>query len=149
MALYWSQWKPEYWNQETMDGIVNYCHSNVVRASMAVEYGGYLEDKDKQMELVETVIEAAIKDDLYIIVDWHEEKADSHAAEAVDFFGQISKKYGKYPNILYETFNEPTNQSWSDAIKPYHEKIESLNASSIYPGFLNEAHIKVVLSQSI
>ncbi|KAJ8924554.1 hypothetical protein NQ315_000703 [Exocentrus adspersus] len=124
MSLYWSIWQPQYWNQESVDGILKYCHSNVVRAPMGVGYSnGYLADKEEQMKLVETVVEAAIKDDMYVIVDWHEENADSHEEEAVDFFDKISKKYGKYPNILYETFNEPTNQSWSDTIKPYHEKV--------------------------
>nr|AMA76415.1 cellulase 5 [Mesosa myops] len=126
MALYWSQWMPQYWNKDTIDGIHDSCHSNVVRASMAVDDGqggGYLFDPDTQMQRVETVIEAAIADDLYIIVDWHEEKADTHQAQAVDFFSKISKKYGKHPNILYETFNEPTDQSWSSTLKPYHEAV--------------------------
>uniref|UniRef100_A0AB39A370 Endoglucanase Z2 n=1 Tax=Glenea cantor TaxID=983541 RepID=A0AB39A370_9CUCU len=123
MALYWSQWKPQYWNAETIQGIHDSCHSNVVRASMAVEYGGYLTDPEGQMKLVETVVEAAIANDLYIIVDWHEEKADTHQAEAVDFFDKISKKYGSYPNIMYETFNEPTTQAWSSTLKPYHEAV--------------------------
>lgn len=123
MALYWSQWKPQYWTSDTVQNIHDNCYSNVVRASMAVEYGGYLTDPDGQMALVETVIEAAIANDIYVIVDWHEEKAETHLAESVDFFDKISKKYGSYPNVMYETFNEPTTQSWSDVLKPYHEAV--------------------------
>nr|AFN89566.1 cellulase 5B [Anoplophora chinensis] len=125
MCLYWSIWKPQYWNEETVQGIHDSCHSNVIRASMGVETndGGYLTDPDGQMKLVETVIEAAIKHDLYIIVDWHEEKAGTHQTQAVDFFDKISKKYGSYPNLMYETFNEPTTQSWSSVLKPYHEAV--------------------------
>lgn len=125
MALYWSQWKPQYWNEETVQGIHDSCHSNVVRASMGIDTndGGYLTDPDGQMKLVETVIEAAIKHDIYVIVDWHEEKAETHVTQAVDFFDKISKKYGSYPNVMYETFNEPTTQSWSEVLKPYHETV--------------------------
>nr|UNG40291.1 glycoside hydrolase family 5 subfamily 2 [Gaurotes virginea] len=125
MALYWSQWKPQYWNAETVAAIHNTCHSNVVRASMGVDTvdGGYLTDPDGQMALVETVVEAAIANDLYIIVDWHEEHADRNLERAKDFFDKISKKYGSYPNIMYETFNEPLEVSWSDNLKPYHEEI--------------------------
>nr|UNG40278.1 glycoside hydrolase family 5 subfamily 2 [Anisarthron barbipes] len=125
MALYWSIWKPQYWNKETVLNIHTKCHSNVVRASMGVDTfdGGYLTDPDGQMKLVETVIEAAIAADIYIIVDWHEEHADEHQKEAVDFFDKISKKYGKYPNILYETFNEPVDISWPKVLKPYHEAV--------------------------
>nr|UNG40316.1 glycoside hydrolase family 5 subfamily 2 [Oxymirus cursor] len=125
MALYWSIWKPQYWNADTVDAIHNVCHSNVVRASMGVDTddGGYLTDPEGQMELVQTVIEAAIDSDIYVIVDWHEEHAERHVAEATEFFDVISKKYGNYPNIMYETFNEPLEVSWSDDLKPYHETI--------------------------
>nr|UNG40300.1 glycoside hydrolase family 5 subfamily 2 [Leptura aurulenta] len=125
MALYWSIWKPQYWNADTVAAIHDECHSNVVRASMGVDTfdGGYLRDPQGQMKLVQTVIDAAIANDIYIIVDWHEEHAEDHLAVAKDFFGQISKKYGSYPNILYETFNEPLDVSWSDDLKPYHEEI--------------------------
>jgi len=39
------------------------------------------------------------------------------------FFSEMAKTYGHLPNILFETFNEPIYQSWSHAIKPYHEQI--------------------------
>nr|UNG40324.1 glycoside hydrolase family 5 subfamily 2 [Rhagium bifasciatum] len=125
MALYWSIWKPQYWNAETVAAIHDECHSNVVRASMGVDTfdGGYLTDPDGQMKLVETVIEAAIANDIYVIVDWHEEHAEDHVARATDFFDKISKKYGSYPNIMYETFNEPLDVEWSTDLKPYHEAV--------------------------
>nr|UNG40305.1 glycoside hydrolase family 5 subfamily 2 [Mesosa nebulosa] len=125
MSLAWSIWWPQFYKAATVDGVKNGCHSNVVRAPLAVDTndGGYLTDPEGQMKLIETVIEAAIKDDIYVIVDWHEEKAETHLAQSVDFFDKISKKYGKYPNIIYETFNEPTEQSWSEVLKPYHEAV--------------------------
>nr|USZ80401.1 ANC_GH5_2 [synthetic construct] len=123
MSLFWSIWMPQYWNEATVDAIHNECHSNVVRAAMAVDNDGYLTDPEGQMELVETVIEAAIEDDIYVIVDWHEEHADNHLEEAKEFFDKISKKYGSYPNIIYETYNEPLDVSWSDVLKPYHEAV--------------------------
>nr|UNG40337.1 glycoside hydrolase family 5 subfamily 2 [Spondylis buprestoides] len=125
MALYWSIWKPQYWNQATIDGIHSRCHSNVVRASMAVDTqsGGYLTDPEGQLALVETIIEAAIKDDIYVIVDWHEEHAYNNLEKSQGFFDTISKKYGSYPNIMYETFNEPTDADWATVIKPYHEAV--------------------------
>lgn len=125
MSLAWSIWWPQFYNEATVEGIKNYCHSNVVRAPLAIETndGGYLTDPEGQMQLIVDVIEAAIKNDIYVIVDWHEEKADTHLEQAVDFFDKISKQYGSYPNIIYETFNEPTTQSWSDVLKPYHEAV--------------------------
>ncbi|XP_018564984.1 uncharacterized protein LOC108906255 [Anoplophora glabripennis] len=125
MSLAWSIWWPQYYNEPTVEGVKNGCHSNVIRAPLAIETndGGYLTDPEGQKKLIVDVIEAAIKHDIYVIVDWHEEKAETHLEQAVDFFDQISKTYGGYPNIIYETFNEPTTQSWSDVLKPYHEAV--------------------------
>nr|UNG40295.1 glycoside hydrolase family 5 subfamily 2 [Exocentrus adspersus] len=125
MSLAWSIWWPQYYNKATTDGVKKGCHSNVIRAPLSIDTadGGYLKDPEGQKKLVVAVIEAAIKDDIYVIVDWHEEKADTHLNQSIQFFEEISKTYGKYPNIIYETFNEPTEQSWSDDLKPYHEAV--------------------------
>nr|UNG40281.1 glycoside hydrolase family 5 subfamily 2 [Anisarthron barbipes] len=125
MALFWSIWYPQFYNQATVDGVHKGCHSNVIRAALAVDTkdGGYLKDPAGQQALIEAVVEAAIKDDIYVIVDWHEESAFNHLAQAQDFFDKISRKYGGYPNIIYEPFNEPVNAAWSSVLKPYHEAI--------------------------
>nr|USZ80408.1 glycoside hydrolase family 5 subfamily 2 [Tetropium fuscum] len=125
MALFWSIWYPQFYNRATVDGVQTYCHSNVIRAALAVNTtdGGYLDDPEGQQALIEAVIQAAIEDDIYVIVDWHEEQAFDHLEEAKDFFDKISKKYGSYPNIIYETFNEPVDASWSEVLKPYHEAV--------------------------
>nr|USZ80409.1 glycoside hydrolase family 5 subfamily 2 [Tetropium fuscum] len=132
MSLFWSIWATQYYNETTVAHIYDDCHSNAVRAAMAIttEDGGYLTDPDGQLALVETVIEAAIANDIYVIVDWHEETAQDHVTEAKEFFDTISKKYGDYPNIIYETFNEPLDVSWSTVLKPYHEEIiETIRAN--------------------
>nr|UNG40283.1 glycoside hydrolase family 5 subfamily 2 [Anisarthron barbipes] len=125
MSLFWSIWYPQYYNKRSIDGIHLRCHSNVVRAAITVDTldGGYLTDPETQLQDAYAVIEAAILDDIYVIVDWHEEQAYKHLKEAQEFFGNISRRYGGYPNIIYETFNEPTQVSWSDILKPYHEAV--------------------------
>nr|UNG40321.1 glycoside hydrolase family 5 subfamily 2 [Phymatodes testaceus] len=126
MSLFWDVWMPQYYNEESIDGIHDLCHANVIRAAMAVETeedGGYLIDPEETLERVYAVVDAAIKDDIYVIVDWHEENAYTHLDSAKEFFDTISKKYANVSNILYETFNEPVDVSWSDVLKPYHEEI--------------------------
>nr|UNG40284.1 glycoside hydrolase family 5 subfamily 2 [Agapanthia villosoviridescens] len=123
MSLFWSVWMEYYWNAEAVSAIKNNCHSNIVRAAMAVEYEGYLTDPAKQMKLMETIIEAAIKDAIYVIADWHDWNGEKHLQQAKGFFDQISKKYGHYPNLIYETYNEPIDIDWSSVVKPYHEEI--------------------------
>nr|UNG40290.1 glycoside hydrolase family 5 subfamily 2 [Gaurotes virginea] len=125
MALFWSIWYPEFYNKETVQGVHTYCHSNIIRPALAIDTkdGGYLEDPEGQMALIEAVIEAAIEEDIYVLVDWHEVDVVLHLNEAKEFFDHISKKYGHYPNIIYETFNEPVDISWSLILKPYHEAL--------------------------
>nr|UNG40315.1 glycoside hydrolase family 5 subfamily 2 [Oxymirus cursor] len=123
MSMFWSVWMPQYWNRATVHAIRANCHSNLVRAAMAVDYEGYLTDPQTQMRMVETVIEAAIAEDIYVIADWHDWAGESHLQQAQGFFDQISKKYGHYPHLLYETFNEPLEISWSSVVKPYHEAV--------------------------
>jgi len=38
------------------------------------------------------------------------------------FFAEMSQKYGKHPNIIYEIFNEPDYESWPE-IKDYAEEV--------------------------
>ena len=67
--------------------------------------GGYLGILDK-------MVEAAIENDIYIIVDWHSHRAEHEQALAKEFFATVSKKYANVPNIIYEIYNEPVNTSW-------------------------------------
>nr|UNG40342.1 glycoside hydrolase family 5 subfamily 2 [Saphanus piceus] len=125
MSLFWSVWMPQFYNQATVDGIKTYCHSNIVRAVMAIDTkdGGYLTDPAYEQGLVEKIIEAAIKDDIYVLIDWQDFEAENHLKESLDFFDKISKKYGRYANIIYEPYNEPISLDWSGVVKPYHEQV--------------------------
>nr|UNG40279.1 glycoside hydrolase family 5 subfamily 2 [Anisarthron barbipes] len=125
MSLFWSVWMSQFYNQESVDGIKKYCHSNIVRPVMAVDTndGGYLTDPDYEQGLVEAVIEAAIKDDIYVLIDWQDMEAEKHLKESIEFHDKISRKYGAYPNIIYEPYNEPISLNWTGVVKPYHEAI--------------------------
>lgn len=125
MGLFWSIWMPYYYNKTTVDGIKEYCHSNIVRTMTAVDTisGGYLTDPDYENALVDAVIEAAIEDDMYVLLDWQDFEAENHLEASLEFFDRISKKYGSYPNIIYETYNEPITLEWSSLVKPYHEAV--------------------------
>lgn len=123
MSLFWSQWAPEFYNFETVKNLKEGWNINVIRAAMAVEQGGYLENPQREKEKVKQIIEAAIDLDLYVIVDWHDHHAEDHLPEAKLFFAEIAKEYGHYPNLIYEIYNEPLDVSWSDVLKPYHEAV--------------------------
>jgi endoglucanase len=85
---------------------------------------GYLINPEKTRERVENIIQNALDLGVYVIIDWHSHNADTFVAEARAFFSDMAALYGQYPNVIYETFNEPLgNVSWSAVLKPYHESV--------------------------
>uniref|UniRef100_A0A914CEV5 Glycoside hydrolase family 5 domain-containing protein n=1 Tax=Acrobeloides nanus TaxID=290746 RepID=A0A914CEV5_9BILA len=124
MSLYFSQWQPMFFNNLTIAQLKCYWNANIVRAVMGIEYGGYLENPETEYEKIKAVIEAAIENGIYVLVDWHEEHAylPEHTAAAIQFFTNISATYGNYPHVIYEIFNEPSNATW-EVIKAYHVKV--------------------------
>lgn len=123
MSLFWSQWMGKFYTSETVAWLKDDWKCSVVRVAMGIESGGFLQNPVKEEEKVHTVIDAAIREGLYVIVDWHDHHAEKHEKEAIKFFSAIAKKYGHHPNIIYEIYNEPLDVSWSDVIKPYSEAV--------------------------
>lgn len=96
----------------------------VIRAAMGVEErNGYLRNPTGMVTIVRTIVRNAAELGLYVIIDWHDHNAEDNTDEAKEFFSRMAIEFGHLPNVLYETFNEPTRQSWSDVVKPYHEAV--------------------------
>ncbi|WP_271765231.1 glycoside hydrolase family 5 protein [Aquimarina algiphila] len=124
MSLFWSQWMGQYYTKEAISWLKKDWKCNIVRAAMGVEdTDGYLSNKETEKQKVYTVIDAAIEEGIYVIVDWHSHHAEDHLEEAKAFFSEVAQKYGSTPNIIYEIYNEPLNVSWKDVLKPYHEQV--------------------------
>lgn len=113
----WHNWWPRFYKEETVAWLVDDWNCNVVRAAMGVEpKGAYLSKPNFAIKKMEAVIEAAIDNDIYVIIDWH-----SHGLrldEAKEFFADMAQKYGKFPNIIYEIYNEPIEDAW-EQLKEY------------------------------
>lgn len=109
----WHNLWPRFYNKKALKWIADDWHANVFRAAMGIQIeDNYFENPELAMRCMTNVIEAAIKNDVYVIIDWHAHTM--HTAEAKDFFGRMAKKYGKHPNVIYELYNEPVNDSWDD-----------------------------------
>jgi endoglucanase len=117
----WHNWWPRFYNA----GAVKWLHEDwkctVVRAAMGIEPDkGYLKDPAGSVSKIKAVVDAAIKEGIYVIIDWHDHNI--HQAEAIEFFDKMSKEYGKYPNVIYEIFNEPDHETWPE-VKAYSEAV--------------------------
>jgi len=125
MSLFWSQWIGKYYNRETVKWLKDDWKCTVVRAAMAVDQGGYLSNPEQEKAKVIAVVDAAIAEGLYVIIDWHDHHGEDHVEEAKTFFSEMAQKYGSYPNVIFETYNEPLDVSWENVLKPYHEAVIS------------------------
>lgn len=125
MSLFWSQWMPQYYNSETIAWLQNDWKCTVIRAAMGVdEDGGYAHSPAIEQEKICAVVDAAIELGIYVIIDYHSHHAHKNPEMAKKFFSAMAKKYGKYPNVLYEIYNEPLQDaSWKSHIKPYAEEV--------------------------
>ena len=113
----WHNWWPRFYNASTVKWFRDDWGATVVRAAMGVDPDrGYLKSRDWSLEKIEAVIEAAIENNVYVIIDWHSHKV--HTNEAKEFFTRMAKKYGHHPHVIYEIFNEPERIAW-EPVKQY------------------------------
>lgn len=132
MSLFWSVWEgAAFYNPGAIDWLVRDWKINTIRAAMAVEApGGYLYPASQRTQLkhVNTVVEAAVANGIYVIIDYHSHQAIENPDTAVKFFELMAQKYGDLPNVIFEIYNEPSQDpdkndyEWSQ-IKTYAEKV--------------------------
>lgn len=121
MSFGWSCFHPRFYTAGAVHELVKEWHSTVIRASLGVEPAkGYKQDSATQVQLIKTVIDAAIKEGVYVIIDWHSHNINLE--EAKTFFRNIAMEYHQYPNIIYEIFNEPDHETWPE-VKRYSEEV--------------------------
>ena len=125
MSFFWSQWMGKYYNAEIVKWLKDDWQCNIVRVAMGVDEGGeaYIANPEIEKQKAYAVIDAAIAEGIYVIIDWHTHHGEDYITEAKIFFDEVSKKYGDTPNIIYETYNEPLDVSWETVLKPYHEEV--------------------------
>ncbi|MCA0892487.1 carbohydrate-binding protein [Microbulbifer agarilyticus] len=129
-SFFWSNngWGGEkFYNSSIVSWLKSDWKSGVVRAAMGVEDpGGYFDDPAGNEAKVRAIVDAAIANDMYVIIDWHSHYANEHDwSRAVNFFSRMAADYGHTNNVIYEIFNEPKQVSWSSGVKPYAESVIS------------------------
>jgi endoglucanase len=149
MSMFWSDATGiQYYNKEVIKWAVDNLKIDVFRYAMGVRYydsdGGtsnaldakysYYDNPDTQTGKIDQMVEAAIENDIYIIIDWHSHRAyeSNEKAKAKSFFSEMAAKYKGVPNIIWEVFNEPAG-SFNDwgSIKSYaNDVIGGIRANS-------------------
>ena len=118
----WHNLWPRFYNAESVRYLTEEWHAGLLRASMGIGINdlSYLVNPEYAQRCITTVVDAAIEQGVYVLIDWH-----SHTLElepAVKFFTEMATRYKGVPNVIYEIFNEPVEQTWPE-VKAYAEEV--------------------------
>ena len=129
MSTHGLQWYGQYAGAQSIANTAAY-GANVFRVAMYTGEGGYLSQPEEMTQAAFRAVDAAIEQDMYVILDWHilsDGDPLAHEREAQVFFRRAAERYRNTPNVIYEICNEPNGAiTWEDNVKPYADRIVSL-----------------------
>ena len=148
MSLFWScaANQQRYWKKDIITGLVERQNIQLIRAAMAVDDmgewadGHYFTKPDFYQAMLDEAVEAAIENDIYVIIDFHSHVAADSVENAKSFFRIQAEKWGKYDNVIFEVFNEPICTSGS---------VGDNSDCSEYGGFIGMDGIKTYADQVV
>lgn len=125
MSSHGLQWYPQFAGSNAMANTVRH-GANVFRLAMYTAEGGYLSNPEQLKATVQNAVQAAVQNDIYVIIDWHilsDGNPMSNLEAAREFFTEMAQMYQDTPNVIYEICNEPNNVSWAGEVRPYAEEL--------------------------
>ncbi|WP_407445879.1 cellulase family glycosylhydrolase [Fibrobacter sp.] len=148
MSLFWScaANQQRYWKKDIITGLVERQNIQLIRAAMAVDDmgdwadGHYFTKPEFYQAMLDEAVEAAIENDIYVIIDFHSHVAADSVKNAKDFFAIQAQKWGDYDNVIFEVFNEPICASGS---------VGDNSDCSEYGGYIGMAAIKTYADQVV
>jgi len=122
---------PEYITADSISYMKKAWGINVIRLAMYTsDYNGYCVGDDNNRnalkEKIDEGVKAAIDNDMYVIIDWHilnDNNPNEYKSEAIQFFGEMVRKYENNENVLYEICNEPNGDTTWDDIYDYASEV--------------------------
>lgn len=126
MSAFWINWDPgaKYANRDVVVTLAQDWKCSVYRLSVGVEPdGAWIDNPGKYIPMISEVVDACLEQGVYVIIDWHAHDTHSYYEQEATFFRAVAETWGENPNLIYEIWNEPIKQSWSEEIKPYSQKL--------------------------
>ena len=124
-----------FYNAGAVERIAKDWKAEVVRAAYGATSRAFTDaDAVANRNRIETIVDAAIENDVYVIIDWHSHNAQNERTQAKDFFAYMAEKYGQNDHVIFELYNEPICSNGSNScqaagrttwaeIKDYAEEI--------------------------
>jgi aryl-phospho-beta-D-glucosidase BglC (GH1 family) len=155
---------PFPYTSSAVTNLVNQWHVQVIRASMfpydpwniqagtakSYDNGTYPEWKWYNINLVNAIVQSAINQNIYVIIDWHAGEGNDqdptqywNSGHVQEFFDYMVDKWGSYPNVIYETVNSPV-VSWNPTLKTFNQNVvDRIRARENTDGYANDNLILV------
>ena len=132
MSLFWSSgntYSTDFYSEKGINRLVDDMGIEVVRFALGAADEKFNSSgrsyttggEGFQKALLKSVVNAAVDKDIYVIIDWHIESSDGFTNDAVSFFEYAAQEYGKYNNVIFEIWNEPTGSM--DAVKQHADQV--------------------------
>ncbi|MBR5635744.1 MAG: glycoside hydrolase family 5 protein [Pseudobutyrivibrio sp.] len=124
-------WYPDFASADSIKFLKSNLGINVIRLALFTsDYDGYcVAGADKQQELkkiIDEAVQAATDNEMYVILDWHtlnDANPNEYKSEAIQFFGEMVRKYESNDNVIYEICNEPNDDTTWEDIKAYAKEV--------------------------
>ena len=124
-------WFPEYVTADSIKSLRDNWGINVIRLAMYTsDYNGYCvggqDIQDTLKDNIDEAVKAATDNDMYVIIDWHilnDSNPNEYKSDAIQFFGEMVRKYEDNENVIYEICNEPNGDTTWEDIKAYANEV--------------------------
>ncbi|MDR2581421.1 MAG: glycoside hydrolase family 5 protein, partial [Fibromonadaceae bacterium] len=109
-----------FYNANAVERLVKDWKVEILRAAYGQTNSLTSQAAIDNLERVRTVINAAIENDVYIIIDWHSHNAHLEAEKerAKQFFEEMAQEYGSCDGVIFELFNEPVCANGASSCMP-------------------------------
>lgn len=116
MSTYnWAGQGTQYFNTTAITRMAKEWKCTAIRCVLLPGNAGSMTNK------VDTVVQACIDNGMYVIINWHS-MGGANANDASNWYRGLAARWGKYPNVMYEPWNEPVNETWT-YLKGWHEQV--------------------------